>query len=98
MVRKRPCIHLMEHVEGRTGVEHDDPSDILQGEPDLVSTRSGGDVWAKRRRLSDAADHASAPRVDHHRLRSETGAEVSVSTVRRKDYHPRPVGHLNATD
>src|SRR6267143_3879955 len=91
VIRDRACVEHLQDVERRPAGEDHDLSDVLEGEPDLISLRCRGDVRAKGRLLLHPADDRVIGYRHHVGLRREARADVAVLAVRREDRHSRSV-------
>src|SRR2546430_5775427 len=93
VVRDRSGPKDLQHRERRAPAEYHGLADVLQREPYLPAVRSDGDVGAKRTLLGDPADDLVILHPDHHRLRGEGGADVTVLAVGGEDLHARSAGY-----
>src|SRR5205807_9240278 len=87
VIRDWTRVEHLEDLERRYPGKDHHLSDVLQGQPDLVALRCGGDVRAKGRLLFHLAHDLVIRDRDDVRLRREARAHVAVLAVRREDRH-----------
>jgi hypothetical protein len=78
-------INLSQYVERGTRVEDDHLADILQREPDLITTWRGRRYWDKTvRACAHTTGYAPGVRINDKRLGREARAHVAVTAILAK--------------